>query len=458
MYEQRAITREIWKLLVPMIAEQVLMFFTSVVTAAMIGRLMAEDIAAQAISSSLYNMSNYLFRAMNISLVSITSYHYGRGETAECRRALEQALLTAMPICFLLVTFVQMWPMLPLRLYTDKVEVLVTAVPYVRLLMFSLIPAAITSFFTASFQGHGDTLTPMAIAIATNLVNILLGWALIFGRLGLPALGLQGAGIALLIARTLGCLLALALLLNSRFGIRPFSRRTRETFRPDGRLQKDLYSMGLPIFCEHMSWQLAAIVVGRVIQTYGINAYAAYQQGLNAEGLLQTFADGFVAASVLLGARAIGMGDGKLYRAYFRGMLRICAWITIPSMLILFFFPTQLMSLLTDKADLILIGSLYVKIMCAAQPPQNFQRIVNGYIRVSGHKNVPALITAFGIWIVRVLLCLLFGGLLHWDIACIWWAVVADQMSRSILSTIFIVKKRVLHAADETPQTSAASA
>lgn len=452
MREQKNISREIWRLLIPIILEHALVYLASVVTTAMIGRLLAEDISAQGISSSLYNMSNYLFRAMNIALVSITSYHFGKREMKECCRALEQAFLTVMPICLILVLLVQLKPETALHLYTSEETIIQTALPYVRLLMFSLIPAALTSCITASFQGHGDTRTPLMIAMLVNAVNIVLGWLLIFGKLGFPRMGLVGAGISLLTARTVGAVVSVKLLCSSSMGIRPFTDKSKNAFRIQKKIQRDLYSMSLPIFAENMQWQLAAIVVGRIILSYSINHYAAYQIGLQAEALCQTFADGFVSVSVLLGARAIGMGDGRLYRRYFRELIKACTYITIPSVLILLFLPTQMMSLLTDIPELIAIGALYVKIMSICQPPQNYQRVLNGYIRVSGHKNTPTIIAAVCIWGIRVMLCVLFGTVLHWDIVFIWWAIAADQMSRVTMGIVFMMKKRVLRAADDEKQ------
>ena len=135
-----------------------------------------------------------------------------------------------------------------------------------------------------------------------------------------------------------------------------------------------------------MLWQFATIIISRVILSYGTNSYAAYQLGLQAEGVCDMLSVGFITASTTLAARAIGQRDDALYKMYFKQLIRISMTISIFTCAVLFFCPRFLMGLLTDKQDLIEIGMKYVFIMGFAQIPQNLSKIFNGTIRAAGHK------------------------------------------------------------------------
>ena len=70
------------------------------------------------------------------------------------------------------------------------------------------------------------------------------------------------------------------------------------------------------------------------------------------------------------------------------------------------------------------------------QIPQNLSRIYNGTIRAMGHKNTPMIVAGFGIWVVRIPLCLIVAFLLKLPITLIWIVIALDQLSRFGLSVI----------------------
>ena len=107
-------------------------------------------------------------------------------------------------------------------------------------------------------------------------------------------------------------------------------------------------------------------------------------------------------------------------------------------------FPELAISLLTDKPELIEIGSVYLLTMFWSQYPVNKQKVVFGYLRSAGYVKTPMIITFIGIWCVRVGLVLLFGYL-YLPIIWIWCAMNIDQWTREILAELFFRKKHGLN-------------
>ena len=71
---------------------------------------------------------------------------------------------------------------------------------YVKIVIFTAPFLMIMAAVTGAFQANGNTKTPMYIAIIMNIINVTIGYALIYGKFGLPKLSLFGAAIALLIS------------------------------------------------------------------------------------------------------------------------------------------------------------------------------------------------------------------------------------------------------------------
>ena len=455
MHQKKEISRQIYRLLIPMILENILTTSASVVTTAMVGRLTALEISAQGVGGRITNTYLSLFKGLAIGVTVVAALYFGEGRRDKCRRTVEQAFATAVPLGIFIAALVMVFPRWFIQLFTSDAEMMSYAVVYLRVVGLGLPSVAITCFVTAAFQSQGNTKTPMIIAGIVNIVNIVFGWLLIFGNAVIPAMGLAGAGIALVIAQTTGALLGLFLLYHRRIGLFLGAEHGKPFFSLEGGYLKEIYTTGLPASCENLLWQFATIIISRVILSYDTNSYAAYQLGLQAESVCDMLSVGFITASTTLAARAIGQRDDLLFKQYFKQLVRISLTISVFTCAVLFLGPQFLMGLLTDKQELIDIGVKYVFISGFAQLPQNLSKIFNGTIRSAGHKYVPMAISFTGIWLVRVLLCCLAGWVFHWDIVAIWWAIALDQLVRVLLSAAFLWKKRVLHVVQTLPPVNA---
>jgi len=185
---------------------------------------------------------------------------------------------------------------------------------------------------------------------------------------------------------------------------------------------------------ETVFWQVSAIILSKVILFYGNQAFAAYQLGIQAEEITEMPAIGFSTASTTLAARAIGMQDEELRKVYFKEQLKVGVFISSITSVLLIFLPRFFMTLMTDKPELQAIGVVYVFVMGFIQIPQNLSRIYNGTIRAMGYKNAPMLVAGFGIWIVRIPLCMLAAYVLRLPLTIIWIIIAMDQVSRFLLS------------------------
>ena len=451
MTNKKSIKASIFAILIPIILENVLVFSASAVTAAMVGRLTAIDISAQGIGGRFMNIYLSLFKGLAIGLTVTGALRFGEGNLQRWLKTVNQAFLTGIPIGLLFCAVVFLFPAWFIKLFTSDAQILAMGCPYLRLVAMGYPSLAISAFVTGAFQSRNNTKTPMIIAGIVNVLNILLGWILIFGNLGTPALGLIGAGIALLIAQITGAGIGLVLLFNKKYGLAGNTGLKVPFFKFDRECAKEIYTTGFPAACENLQWQIATILLCRIILLYGVNSYAAYQLGLQAEGLLVAFSCGFTVVSATLTANAIGKRDEVLYHGYFWQLLKIGLGISLAEGCVLFFAPQMLMQLLTDKEDLIEIGIKYLTIMAAAQIPQTMFMVLSGTIRAAGYKKTPFVVTATGVWGVRVLLCVLFGYVFKLDIIFIWWAFNVDQIVRILLGIWVMVRKRVLGVIKRLP-------
>lgn len=437
------VNKDILAIVLPVIAENVFQMLAQIVTSAMIGRLATEEIAAQGIGNRMYNLCWAAYKGIGIGATVVISLRYGRGQFKECRRAVEQTYLTLVPFAALVSLIFTIFSTKLVTIMSDDPTLVSQSSAYLRIVVWALPIAAINLCSIAGFNGHGNTKTPMFNAMFLNAVNVVAGYVLIFGIGPFKGYGLIGAGLATLISQSAGAFSCTWMLYHKKGYLREESHGLN-FFKPERGLIREIYKSGLPAAGENVTWQLSAIVLSKIILTYGSATFAAYQLGLQAEVLCEMPGMGFVTAAVTLSARAIGQSDEELYRAYYKKMkiYALCTGLFTASLL--FFFPGLIMQFLTDKPDVRALGTEYVLMMALCPIPQDQDKIYFGYMRSAGYPRQPFYFSVLGIWGVRVPVSMIFGWLLHWDIKWIWLSMALDQWTRLTASYIFFKRKRVL--------------
>ena len=434
MYGKKVIKRDIYQIIIPMILENILRISANLVITAMVGRLLANDISAQGICIRITDTLWCFYKGVAIGATVLIARAYGAGRHQDCRKIAEQTILTEMIIVFVFQVVLYFKASLFLGFFSKDPQILSLAEGYMKTIIFEFPFVVITTVVTASFQGYGNTKIPMYIAVLMNGVNIVCGYCFIFGAFGIPGMGIKGAATALLTAQAVGAGTGLYLLYKKKGGLFRKVPSEHRFFSFDKKCIYEIYTTGIPAALETVFWQVSAIILSKVILFYGNQAFAAYQLGIQAEEITEIPAIGFSTASTTLAARAIGMQDEKLRKVYFKEQLKVGVFISSITSVLLIFLPRFFMTLMTDKPELQAIGVVYVFVMGFIQIPQNLSRIYNGTIRAMGYKNAPMLVAGFGIWIVRIPLCMLAAYVLRLPLTIIWIIIAMDQVSRFLLS------------------------
>lgn len=437
MQEDRRIRREIMAIMLPIMLENLLQVMVNFAAAAMVGRLAIADISAQGMANKICDTVYYLFRGLGVGLSVHIARHHAAGHPLKCRSLLLHGLASVICLGILLTGLIGTFPAFFIRIFSKETdEAFALACGYLPQLAWMLSLWGITTLGAAYFQGLSDTRTPLKIAVFTNLVNLLAGYLLIFGKAGFPAMGLAGTAVSILLSRGVGSVIYIVLF------IRQFRRsgvlRARLTgWRSDLR---DVYSTGLPAAGETINWQISSILLSILVLTFGDTAFSAYQLGLQAEFITDVPAVGFSIASATLLSAARSHTDSTAFSRYYRQIIRVCAAISLVSSLTLFFGARLFMSLLTDKPVLIDIGVKYVAIMGLIQIPQGLTKVTSGALRAVDRKLTPMLIQLAGVWLIRLPCAYLCVRVLMLPLWTIWVCIAADQVVKYLISTVCVGK------------------
>ena len=275
----------------------------SLVDAAMVGWLGSAELAAVGLGSFASWIYLGFFQGLTIAVQALVSRRVGQGRIGEAGASLNAALLLLVAVAPASAAI--LWVATPslFALLNDDPAVLAAGVPYLRwVIAQSLFMGAIHAF-NGFWNGIGRSRMYIAPLVVMHVTNAALAYVLIFGHLGLPAMGTEGAGLATSLASVVGC--ALYLVLAHRHARSLGFMRARPTRDEFGAVVR----LAVPGGLQQLFDTLALTLMYRIVGSIGTVELAAYAVLINLVGLVGLPAFALGSAGAALVGQALGRGN-----------------------------------------------------------------------------------------------------------------------------------------------------
>lgn len=420
--------RTILNLVWPTTVESLLQMGVGLVNTAIVGHLSAVAISAVGLCNRVSSLLAWpLNQAVSTGGTVLVAQSIGAGDREGARTHAIQAMLFALVSISLVAVLLFIFAVPALSVFEPDPEVLATGVRYLRIFVIGLPAVGIMMAAGAALRGTGNTRSPMVVAVMVNILNVTLSWILIYGKLGLPAMGVVGSAISTVVAQWTGAIMALLIVTSARstLGI-----RIRGPWRFDREALRRVLRIGLPASGESFAWQAASVILTFYVTSFGTKALAAHQIGLSAESLSYMPTAGFEIAAIALVGQSIGAANLRMAKRYSIEFTKMCAVITVFTAGLLFFFPVPIMGLLAEDPEVVALGAVYLRIMAVAQLPQQVSSVLKGAIRGNGDTRTPMYVAGLGLWGVRLPVAYLLGFVLGRGIAGVWLSMCLDLIIR----------------------------
>jgi len=427
---EKGLPRAVLRLAWPVVLQEAAWTILSMIIMVFIGHLGPAAITAVGLSEQIIFIPATAFMGITIGAVAIIARHVGAREPAEANRILRQAMLLAylLGIAFSLLLWFLAEELL--WLFRAEPEVIELGKEYIR------ANAPATAFFfvlfcgEAVFRGAGDTRTPMVAIIVMEVVGTGLAYLLVNGWGVVPALGVQGAGIARALSTVVGALILWVILVRGK-GILKYDTRSALLF--EWQEVKRILRVGLPAFADSVQMRVAMSVYTIVLSSLGTTVYAAHALAMRVEEFAFMPSFGFGVASTALVGQCLGAGRPDLAKRSGYLAQRYCVAVMVCLGVITFTFARQLIGIFTDDPEVIRIGSIGLRIWSFAMPGMATNASFAGGLRGAGDTRWVLLLTASGMWTMRVGGGAILVFLLGLGAPGAWIGAVVDHSVRAIL-------------------------
>jgi MATE family multidrug resistance protein len=402
--------RALLALAIPVILSELGWVAMGIVDTIMVGRLGPRAIGAVGISSAAYYAPTLCGIGILLGLDTLVSQAWGRRDYEVCHRWLAQGVYCALAYCPIAMLMIASVPLLFTRFGINP-GVAGDAAVYLHILNLGTLPLLIYAAFRRYLQGVGRVRPVTFTLVSANLINWAGNWALIYGHLGLPAMGLPGSAVSTCLARIYmaGVLILFAWQHERRRGHPLFAHWPA----PNWKQLRTLILLGAPaaaqIVLEVGAFGVATLFVGRL----SAEALAAHQIVLNCASTTFMVPLGMSAAAAVAVGHQIGAGD--MPRARRVGWLALALGVAFMAMAAAVFVcvPRPLMHIYTTDGTVVRLGSQLLMLAAAFQIFDGIQTVATGALRGLGETRHPMLINLGGYW--------LFGLPLGYAL-CFHWA------------------------------------
>lgn len=361
---------------------------------------------------------------------TFVSQSLGRGRHEDCARYTWQGLYFAIAMQVLVIPFL-IWAPLIFQGFGHEPDVQRLEAIYFRIRMAHIVSTASYAALSSYFQGIGRPGIPMVTALLANGLNIVLDWLLIFGKAGLPEMGITGAAIATAIASYFQAALLLAAFLwpsmHERF-------KTRTTWRFDLARLRQLLRIGSPAglsFSLHVaSWAIFTnVLIGRL----GRDILAANNITHSIIGLSFMPAIGLNKGVTVLVGKYIGRRDipAAKRRAYVGIALAMLYMSFCGALFVLFRGPV--IRLFRSEPNIVKAGGTMLILAAIFQAFDALAIMSHGALRGAGDTRFPAVIDIASGWLLLIPLGYLLTFTLGWGYTGAWTAAAVQIATVSVI-------------------------
>lgn len=405
------------KLGIPIVIGQLGIVIVGLADNIMVGHYATLDLAAASFVNSVFNIPILFGLGFSYGLTPLVGQLFGRKDKFKIGQLLRNSLLVNG--CMGILMTLLMWILyLNVHKMGQPEEILPLIRPYFLLQLASLLFVMLFNSFKQFSDGITDTKTPMYIMLTANILNIIGNYILIYGKFGLPAMGVVGAGISTLASRIF-MFIAFAILFYRRIYYRRYLvGYTRSRYnRPDIlALNKMGWMVGLQMGLENGLFSITGVMIGWL----GSIALAAHQVVVAISTLGFMIYYGVGAAISVRVSNYFGQGDIPNVRRTTIAGYHLILCLAIAASTIFLLSRNTIGYLFTEAPDVNALVSVLMFYLLAFQFGDSLQITYANALRGMGDVVSMAVISFIGYFVIAMPVCYICGFILNWGITGIW--------------------------------------
>ena len=424
------------RLSVPIVAAYLLQTGYQITDTWWVGRLSAEAVAAVSLCFPINFLMIAIGGGLAIAGSVLIAQYKGRGQEREMNHVTAQTLIMVLAASIVLSTLGYAFSEPIIRFMGAEPNVLPDAVRFLQITFLGFIFVFGFFVYQSLTRGLGVVKIPMLIVLLTVILNFALDPLFIFGWGPIPAMGVAGAAMATLFTQALAAAIGFVLLFKGTHGLRP----RLADFRPDWKVIRRTFKLGLPASVENATRALSMLLMTLLVARFGTIPVAAYGIGIRILTFVVIPAMGLAMATTTLVAQ--NLGAGKLDRAEQTTLYSSLIAFVAPTIggLFLFLFAVPLAAFFVPNSQPAIEESAhFIRIIAFALGFIGLQHVITATLRGAGNTMAAMVLTIVSAWVIQFPLAYVLSQHRSLGIDGIWWSHPFAMAASAIASLLWFL-------------------
>jgi putative MATE family efflux protein len=419
----------------------------------MLGQLGEMSVAAVGLANQVWFLLNLIVFGVVSGAAMFIAQLWGKHDERNVRRVLGLTVKLGLVAAMLFWVLAVFFPAAFLRLYTEDAAVIALGSQYLRIIGWSYGFFAVTAAYYVALRSTGNVRLPLVVSISALGLNILLAYPLIFGVnvIHLPALGVNGAAIAGLIARLMECAAVLILVYLDKQS--PVAAPLKDLLELDLSFASKVLKPVLPVIANETLWSLGITTYNSIYGHIGTEAVAAINIVSTIDQMAFVIFLGLGSATAIIVGQAIGQGEkGKAYLYAGRSLLLQGAGAMLMGVFVYFYAGAILQLYKVSPAVIADARAILTVLSFGMWVRASNHVIILGILRSGGDTRFSLFLDGLVIWFIGVPVTALGAFIFKLPIQFVYALTLSEEATKFIVGLWRYFSKRWIH--DLTEQVS----
>ena len=307
------------------------------------------------------------------------------------------------------------------------------SIDYLIVVSFGMIFSFLNPLFTGIFNASGSSKIPFLINTIGLAFNIIFDPILIFGLFGFPKLGVIGAALATISAQAVVTIIFIISFVKNGYSLSLKNKKYLDKI-----YIYRICKLGIPTALQNCMFSVFAMIIGRVIASWGPVAIAVQKVGSQIEAISWMTAEGFAAALTAFVGQNYGANRWDRILKGYKATMIMAILVGIFSTILLVFAGERVFSIFIPEAEAISQGAIYLKILGYSQLFMCIEITTAGAFSGLGNTVTPSWVSILFTGL-RVPLAILLSRMSSLGINGVWWSISGTSIVKGILLLVLFI-------------------
>ena len=418
---------------IPVACQNLLTTTASMVDTIMIGAIDEISLGAVGLCAQFTSLMFSCYWGLLGGGILFFAQYYGAHDEDGINRSYGMMLASMMTVGIVFGVLGAFFPRFVMQIYTDKEVYIGIGVKYLRIVGFAYPLQVYSMAASGLLRATERVKIPLLASIASVCTNLILNWVLIYGHLGMPALGVEGAAIATLCAAIVNVLMVLICSKITKF---PYLFAIKGHLSWKKAAAAEFFAKCFPIICNELAMGIANLVINMVLGRQAIEAIAALAVFRTLEGLVIAFFSGFSSASGVLVGNRVGAGEHEEAFVIANRCVYLCGGTILAVCVGLMVLHTPLLHLMGLRGESFAYATMMLGVYCVIATLRMSNWISNDTCRSSGDAITGTCMEIAFMYVLNIPLLCLAGLVWHLPFIVIFIFSYVDEPIRFVLMQI----------------------